>query len=166
MRTSMRQYAGPLRGAWMGVLFLVFAGVVGMHGLGSHGVTHGSAHGTSEQAASHLPSPSAGGHTSHSDPASTDPATAALLTVDPLSDADLVRGGSAVSSAGDALTTGGLVELCLAVLLIGLTATLMALTARVRSRGLPVRPPIRLVSLAATRDRDPPSLTRLCVRRC
>ena len=168
MRNSLRYHPGPLHWVRLGAFLVVLAGVVGMHGLSLHGLPHGSGHGIRE-GADHTALPALGDYIARVDPTpvKTSQVTgAAAVAYEPLPTSDRGAGSSATGYAGDAPTAGGLAELCLAVLLIGLTVTLIAAVARHRRGGLPVRPPIRLWLLTTTRDRDPPSLTRLCVLRC
>lgn len=130
--------AGLLGGA---ALLLVLLGVLAMHGVAGHGSGHGSGHASAASAPHHAS------------------AVAQVLTHaahDLSAPAEHLAAGDSAPASWTAL--------CLAVLA---GAVLMALTSR-RASGVRVRsgPPGPSTRLPGRRDRDPPSLVLLSVRRC
>lgn len=145
MRTSSQHIrSGLLGGAG---LLLVLLGVIGMHGIGGHG-NHGApashaAPGT-DLAVAHASPPS----TVHRPAAHVAAGHVAALTADPAPE-DL----------------NPWVALCLAVLVGG---ALLAVRGRagIAARGVPPVWPVSSSLAPGRRDRDPPSLAVLRVRRC
>ena len=151
MATEQRCGITARRALWFSGLLVLLAGIVGMHGLNSHagGMAPDSHSIAMHQAVGEF---SAAGHdvrdaTDHA----LEAAAAGVVTA--------VSGG--LSGAGPVM--GGM---CMAVLAVGLAMILRMLrsvpvVALVPVVGEPVR------ALASSgRDRDPPSLTGLSIRRC
>jgi hypothetical protein len=144
-RTTTRGQRGTQGGLFVALLFLLLAGVLGMHGWGSHGVT-------------------SGGHTP----------SAHYMGAAELQNAAVTIGGvvaESISADTPALAGGPgfggmpLVGLCVAVLspvgfVLLLLATLRWRAPVLLSRARPWHP-----RRAPGRDRDPPSLARLSVLR-
>ncbi len=165
------------RGLWVGSLFLVVAGLFGMHGLANHGpcdmpamtgtsaaemalphAAHGSVLTTAPDAAHSITT--AMGATTTSVAVSTAtaiPATAGVLE-------EIAQVAAAAGGHGHG-RGNGMVVLCVAILAGVLIA--LGLLARRPGRGLSVPVDRRRVNVHGLgRDRDPPSLTWLSIRRC
>ena len=158
MTSEHRQSPAAGWGAGRLLLFLVLAGLLGMHALTTHGLTCDSTTGGSDpstHAAPHRdtqPTPSAG-------PTTTLASGAAVVA--------LAVGGDLADAPGGADGSGpcGVLRLCLTVLAIALL--LLTGRRRGRSRVLDVRPHAAPTRVAAGRQHRPaPSLTLLCVNRC
>ncbi len=147
------------------MLFVVVAGLLGMHGLESHGSTHAitSAHGQS----------SAGGAMDsavdrHADPApagvsaetsGSNGASLAMVKV-------AVMGLQPMLEPRDFPSDGGvLLGMCLAIL-VGSLLAMMGFRRRAMKGLWLARTVSRLGPAGTIRVREPPSLTMLCVRRC
>jgi len=167
MTTSTSSHrTAALGGLWAVAMFVVLAGLFGMHGLASHGTGDMAAMtGVTTGAEVHPGTASvpdaASWNTAHTPPAvSATPARSGAT-----------RDGRAFEDVAHVATTDdgssqGMVELCLAFLAAGLIA-LLALLARQHTRGLTVRVDrLRLNLGGLGRDRDPPSLTQLSILRC
>lgn len=127
----MRPTTSHRRWAWLGVLFIVLGGVLGMHALGTHGL---ASHGVSEATPDHdaighstplVPAASVGLEAGHpaadSVTAATSPATSTgAHPVAALSD-EVAAGFGRSAPAPDEgdVPMGAMVQLCLAVLLAG-----------------------------------------------
>lgn len=158
MKSERRPAPAAGRGAGRLLLFLVLAGLFGMHALTTHGLTCESATGGSDpgtHATPHLdnqPTPSAGFAT----PLATGAAVVALAVGD-------VADGPGAGAGGSGPC--GVLGLCLAVLAIALL--LLTGWRRGRPRILNVRPDAPPTRVARGRQHRPaPSLTLLCVNRC
>lgn len=144
----------PRRVLWLGALMLLLAGIVGMHGMNGHVFPMVRM------------APATGTHLTHTAVSVVDDAAAGFR--------DTARTAVGVARAVAARTPDGpvggghadMTAMCLAVLALALTAL-----ARMLGRALlfPAPPHPFSSGRAATppgRDRDPPSLARLSVRRC
>ncbi len=160
-----RMTHGPRRtaptGAWLAVLFLLLGGLFGMHGLGGHGVSGAMAHvGATEGAGApprltHDPSGGSNGQRlNHGAPVSNGAAAATA------------PGGEPQVSEMEAPISAAMAGLCVVVL----AAAVLLLAAAART-GVASGLVLRLLRLPVLfvgrgRDRDPPSLSVLCVWRC
>lgn len=161
--TAMKLHRQVPNGTWLGVMFVVLAGVLGMHGLNTHGVQPDPAMGMSHavgsfgpattQPSPHTTSAAAGSH------ASTSMSAMAAAQAVP---ADALISPDSPQRSDDG---GGMAGLCMMVLA---AAVLLLLHRRTHTSSR--RLPGRLFQVAAVavcgRDRDPPSLTLLSIRRC
>jgi len=149
-------------------MFVVLAGLFGMHGLASHGTGDMAMAGVTTGAEVHpgtarAPVPGAASLSVAHTPPALSAATPAR--------SGATRDGRAFEDVAHVATTDdgssqGMVEMCLAFLAAGLIA-LLALLARQHTRGLTVRVDRRRLNLGGLgRDRDPPSLTQLSILRC
>ena len=159
MRTTAGTGQTPhTRGLWCAAVFLVLAGLFGMHGLEDHGTADMTA-GMGATGVSRTATPSEDSRglalTTHLHQGKT-----AELSADTRAMQRIAWVGS--PSGGGGHTMAGL---CLAVLTMALLSLLTLRRRAVRGVGLAVvLPP---VSKGGTgRDRDPPSLNRLSIRRC
>jgi len=170
MTTSTSSHrTAALGGLWAVAMFVVLAGLFGMHGLASHGTGDMAAMaGVTSGAEVHpgtarAPVPGA----ASLGVAHTPPARSATTPVR----SGATRDGRAFEdvahfATSDGGSSSGMVEMCLAFLAAGLIA-LLALLARQHTRGLTVRVDrLRLNLGGLGRDRDPPSLTQLSILRC
>jgi len=147
-------------------MFVVLAGLFGMHGLASHGTGDMAMAGVTTGAEVHPGTASVPGAASLS-VAHTPPARSATTPVRSGATRD-ARAFEDVAhfATSDGGSSSGMVEMCLAFLAAGLIA-LLALLARQHTRGLTVRVDrLRLNLGGLGRDRDPPSLTQLSILRC
>jgi len=149
--STRRQAASATRHAlWLGGLGIVLAGLFGMHGLDTHGMT--SSNTAHVGMASSAMSPS-DGHGATLDGAHlVGPMVAAVSEV--------------TVSPGQPVMHMGMAGMCMAVLAIALLALMQRLSSRRGGRVLWVSArPVR-ASRRAGRDPDPPSLIDLSIRRC
>ena len=154
----------PSTGRWV-ALVVVLAGLFGMHGLAGHG-THGTEQGMDAsmvvKTAGATGMAAMAGH-------DADAAHSLRSLVGPLAHQATHDLPGAVSGDGGAVTGavsgGAMSALCLAVLTAG--ALLLQLAARRRRVALAQLPtPARSTVVVFGRDRDPPTLTALSIRRC
>jgi hypothetical protein len=156
------------RGLWIGSLFLVLAGLFGMHGLASHGPCDMPAGPGAVNGEMALPDGVDGSmlgvifaHEAHGiTQATSATASAAAGMLEDVAHVALATGGGHDHSPDPAL-----VGLCLAIL----TGSLLALALSTRRPAVTLTVPLdrRSVSPRALgRDPDPPSLTWLSIRRC
>lgn len=160
-KTTTRCRTAARHGLWIASLFVVLGGLFGMHGLADHGTGDMS-----------MMSPAASGAVAHpGDVPGLTPENAQLAVnaVDVLATKVTTRGVEQADRVAPSGAGSGhqMLGLCAAVLTAGLL-TLLAMLVHRPARGffvvgVDVR---RLRSPAGGRDPDPPSLTRLSIRRC
>ena len=168
----MHQHPSHRRWIWLGVLFAVLAGVLGMHGLTSHGVAP-TTHGHGSPVASHHGALrfSGTGHfgSDHTGDGATTTGTAAHRALAHAPAAGSMKAARSAPRDDDEPIGGGMqgmADLCLTVLLAGALSWALLTRAR-QGRGLLLRFwATTLVAPTASRDGAPPSLTVLCLRRC
>jgi hypothetical protein len=139
-RTAVRAARStPSAGHWV-ALVLVLAGLFGMHGLAEHG-SHAAERGTGD--------------------------AMMMSSAGPMDVAVSLPSAVVEEMSGAAMSLDGMSMLCLAVLTAGALLLVLLRGTRLRQVALGRRPaPPQSAFLAAGRDRDPPSLTALSIRRC
>lgn len=154
------------RGLWIGSLFLVLAGLFGMHGLADHrpcdmpvmpGTLTGQIALPDAVAGSKLGPLSA--HAAHGITTATTTTSAAAAMLEDVGHVALATGGHSHGPVPDT------VGLCLAIL----TGALLALALSTRRSAVRLTIPVgrrSVIPRALGRDLDPPSLTWLSIRRC
>ena len=164
MTTPPSRPRTPARpGLWLGSLFLVLAGLFGMHGLASDGPCDMPA--TVGTAAAEMALPHAG-HGSMPGVPSSGVAPGMTTAMSATSAAARVLEGVVHGTAAGGDYGHGMVGLCVAVLAAALIVLLTLWAARL-VRGHTVHGDRRRVRLRGPgRDRDPPSLTWLSILRC
>ncbi len=163
-----RPHISTRRGLWIGSLFLVLAGLFGMHGLASHGPCDMPAMPGALNGDMALPDAVDGSmlgaisaYEAHGiTKATSATASAAAGMLEDVAHVALATGGGHGHGQGH-----GMVGLCLAVL----AGALLVLAHWIRRPALRLTVPVSRRSMnlrGLGRDPDPPSLTWLAIRRC
>jgi hypothetical protein len=162
-RTAVRvARVGPSRGHWF-ALVVVLVGLVGMHGLAGHG-SHAAEMGMGDAVVTMPTTPMSEmaemtGMARHDAAMTTHPGSHTRTQ----SNGPILGVPGAVSGA----MSGAMSMLCLAVLTAGALIVLLLLGARRSRVALVWMPaPAQSAFLGVGRERDPPSLTALSIRRC
>lgn len=150
-------------GLWVASLFVVLGGLLGMHGLADHG--------TGDMSMTSAAASGAVAHPGDVPGVTPENAQLAVNAVDVLATKVTPRGVEQADQVAPSRAGTGhqMLGLCLAVLMAGPLTLLALLVHRpehgffVVGVGVDVR---RLRSPAGARDPDPPSLTKLSIRRC